>query len=76
MEKQNTPLKMAINEIKKDKDSFDFISISEVIEILDKLLPIEREVIEKAHWNGEFGNGCNGNSTEYFENNFNPNQNS
>jgi len=53
MEKKNTPLQMAIDEIKKIYDNENITGFSkrayaQCLDILESKLPIEREVIEKA----------------------------
>jgi hypothetical protein len=35
-----------------------------------KLLPTEREAFIQTHWDGEFGQGCNGTAVEYFDSKF------
>jgi len=89
MEKQNTPLQMAIDEFNRMKEmteSFkDVIFLDSVISVLQTKLPIEREVIEKvyleAHTEGFFlGSNCYNkkyeNGEDYFNQTFNPNPNS
>jgi len=66
MEKQNTPLQMSIDEI----TDLNLITVEMAVKILTELLPIEREVIEKAHWDSFHWNVSGATGEDYFNQTF------
>lgn len=81
MEKQLTPIAEAIEKVKKlqmfqlseDGETIKYFEPKDVFELLESLLPKEKEVIMNSHKKGY--NRCSGNwntplSEEYFNDNF------